>query len=732
MRSLATMAILSLLLAGAGFMSPARASETTVVYPQHDTYWSGRVRADISGYHKQNNEMFFSYHMPDTAWHSFAKFDLSPIPDDAVIESASFSYYTVMVSDPPPPNDIRLIASDPVTADPQQLWSDIVTGMVASEETVHGTGWIERPLNGDGLAGLSAALVQDWFALGIHKTDDSYTRGVASGYANAQFPPYLSVTYSPPMPDLEVVAVNAPEVLVEAGTTVVPELAVRNDGNVDVPFVVTFVLNDPEGEVYSEQVSYNGLGVGQQLSVAFPEVVIDAPLGEWSASGRVTATGDVNPANDQKVRWFIVWQGGADQPALTYGWEEVRRVPLGPESRPVRHGSWLAFDASRGLVYAAKGNKTGELYSVDPLTRAWQQLAPMPYESHPRWTRPPARGARGVSDNRGNLYVVQGNNTLGFWRYDISAGAWQVMPDVPLGLSRRKVKGGDDMAYVEVDGQGYVYLLKGYRTEMYRFDVAADAWEVLPDAPSGGKGNWDSGSWLVYDGDRTIYAHKARNHGMWSFDVVDGKWDPDGLSPMPYKGQSMRKRRMKDGGSADWFDGAIYSLKGGNTGEFWRYAPEYDAWVEMPPMPETGTTGRPIRVRHGGDLVTFAPGRAFYAYKGNSTVEFWRYRMPPDGYLPPGGEAAGAALRLRPGADLTLSPNPVTGRQARASYVLPFAARATVGVYDPAGRLAVRQELEAGQRGAVTLDLGWLSAGVYVVRLEAGGQSVARKLVLQR
>ena len=727
MKQMKMFGILALMLVGAAM---AAASESTVVYPRHDNYWSGRVRADNAGYHKHNNEMFFSYHPPDTAWHSFAKFDLSSLPDDAVIEEAHFEYYTVMVSNPPPPNDIRLVSVDPVTIGADELWADIVAGDVVSSESLHGTGWVARELDAAGVAALQAALVQDWFALGIHKTDDSETRAVAHGYANYQFRPRLTVVYSPPMPDYTVTEIVVPEVLVEAGTEVVPELVVRNDGNVDVPARVWFTINDPSGEVYREYIDLPGLGVDSELALPFPKTVLSVPLGEWASSGWVDATGDINPGNDRKVSWFLLWQGTDGQPALSWGWEEVNSVPVGPSAKGVRRGGWLAYNATRGLVYAAKGHKTAEFYSVDPLSRNWSTLSPMPYAVHPRWTKPPGRGARGVSDGRDALYVVQGNNTLGFWRYDIAADAWHVLPDVPEGVSRRKVKGGTDMVYADVDGQGYVYLLKGYRTEMYRFSIAAGSWEFLPDAPAGAKGKWAKGSWLVYDGGGTIYAHMARHHGMWSFDVRSNEWNDVGLNPMPYKGSLNRKKRLKDGGSADWHEGSIYSLKGGNTPEFWQYTPATGGWVEMPPMPEFGTNGRRIRVRHGGDLVAFAPGRTFFALKGNRSSEFWRYRMPPEGH---GVQAAGAVADLpgRPGgARLAIGPNPNRTGLVGLRYTVPALVPATVTVYDLSGRVASRRRLPAAREGAANLDLGNLSAGVYLVRLEAGGLESSRRLTL--
>mgnify|MGYP000081327963 CR=1 FL=1 len=51
------------------------------------------------------------------------------------------------------------------------------------------------------------------------------------------------------------------------------------------------------------------------------------------------------------------------------------------------------------------------------------------------------------------------------------------MPDGPSG---KRVKGGEDLVYIQQGMTGYVYLLKGYRNEFYRFNTATEEWEALP------------------------------------------------------------------------------------------------------------------------------------------------------------------------------------------------------------------------------------------------------------
>ena len=106
----------------------------------------------------------------------------------------------------------------------------------------------------------------------------------------------------------------------------------------------------------------------------------------------------------------------------------------------------------------------------------------------------------------------------------------------------------------------FVYMLKGYYTEFYKYDPARDTWYALPDAPTGLKLKWDKGSWIVYDGRRSIFAHAARyynrasdRHYLFKYDVLRDSWVQGSLTGMPLWGQHGRKikrKKSKDGGCA--------------------------------------------------------------------------------------------------------------------------------------------------------------------------------------
>ncbi|MEO0050322.1 MAG: hypothetical protein ABIK42_04190, partial [candidate division WOR-3 bacterium] len=310
-----------------------------------------------------------------------------------------------------------------------------------------------------------------------------------------------------------------------------------------------------------------------------------------------------------------VWTTDTIRVKKRYAWVERHPIP-----RYVKDGGWLTYNSDNGLIYAARGYKSGDFYCYDPSANEWTRLNSWPLGGEGRL---PYRGSAGCYGG-GYIWAVKGNNTRGFWRYSVTHNTWQQLESIPRGNSGRNPKGGTDVVYVVLNDTGYVYLLKGYKQDFMRYNTISGRWQQLPNAPDGVKPKWDRGSWLVYDGVNTLYAHKAKYHELWTFDLTTGQWDTIPLQGMPFiSGITGRSKKSKDGGSAAYYNGFIYALKGGNTCQFWRYDIANNSWIELDPMPDFGSTGEKKRVRGGGNI-TCANG-TFYAFKGGKTAEFWRY-----------------------------------------------------------------------------------------------------------
>ncbi len=543
--------------------------------------------------------------------------------------------------------------------------------------------------------------------------------------------------------DVGVAAILEPIGTTDTMTEVTPRARVGNYGAEEETWWTYFtVRRQPSGQVvYSQSLQWT-LGPGEEDVLQFPVTKFTVGGAYVSRCSTFLAT-DQNWTNNVATEAFDVSEPSSWEP----GWKEMKSMPALPSSRPVKEGGWLTIDGDK-MIYAAKGYKTGDFYRYDAMRNTWTQLETIPAAEAGR-IKPPKKGSRGVSDGERYIYMTKGNNTLGFWRYDAERDSWSRLPDVPLGLDGKKVKGGTDAVYAVKNDTGYVYLMKGYRTEFYRFNTARQTWDTLDPVPVGVKSKYVEGSWLAYVPASptppypfaAIYAHQASyynkaklSHYMFLYNVDGDSWMRNGLSGMPvmglYSGR-IRKKKSKDGGSAASYGVELYALKGGNTQQFFKYIPLGDTWQEIDTMPQYGSTGKKKRVKNGGDIVSY--GRdAFFALKGNKTYEFWRYRIPSyfGGTPARGGVMAGSVVGSE--RRMAVTPNPIASGFATLRYSLPKAGPVTVSVFDVAGRSVHRQVLVARLSGAASIDLRKLANGVYLVRLDAEGYSQSQKLVVQK
>ena len=524
--------------------------------------------------------------------------------------------------------------------------------------------------------------------------------------------------------DVMLRSILAPVDTIDSGDVVRPWVWISNRGTEEATFKAFFLME------------YGTDTVGYLDSVSITLAAMDDTLVLFAQSGKLNRPGlwyittwsglaDQHPENDTLRKTLLVVPPGGFWPV---GWVEVTSVPIGLSSKAVKGGGSVTAMASTGRIYATKGNKTAEFYEYEPAAKRWVTRTPIPPGVEAKLVY---NGCDLCADGNGHVYATKGNNTLGFWKYTVADSGWTRLRDVPLGLSGKKVKAGTGLAWVETGGLEYVYMLKGYKNEFYRYKVQTDTWEVRTPAPVGMSTKYDKGSFIVHDGASTIYAHKAKYNELWRYDVTKDSWGKQ-LTGMPLYGSTGRKKKSKDGGSGAWFDGMIYALKGGNTCEFWRYTAATDSWKELDTMPAFGSTGRRKKVKDGGDICYYA--RAFWALKGNKTREFWRYGLPltaepkPEPSLREG--VAGTSLMGLKSA-FEVIPNPMTGN-GFLRYSLPAAANVSVRAYTVDGRLVatlLSGHLAQGT-GMARLKTDHLAAGVYLLRLDTGPAAVTRSFKL--
>lgn len=399
-------------------------------------------------------------------------------------------------------------------------------------------------------------------------------------------------------------------------------------------------------------------------------------------------------------------------------WDSVITLPGG---LPTGVGSWLACNANTpeadGRVYVCAGKTSSSFWAYDPATSSW---TPLPSYPPGPSGKAPGRGSRGTAAAGQRIYSVKAGNTAEFWAYDIPGARWVQLADVPLGPSNKKVKNGADLDFVPCPSgdSSFIYLLKGNKSEFWRYNINTNTWSQLPDAPAGVRPKWDKGSFIVYDGDRTVYAHKAKyvfgdppHHELWAYDIITGQWLTDPLPGMPlwslFNG-TLRRKKVAEGAAGAWNDNSLYALKGGNTLSLFAGSARNWLWQQLADMP-AGASGK--RVKVGGDLDGNGIGR-LYALKGNKTPELHCYSV--------GGKAASDGIAARP---VTATPaRPAT--IVRSILYLPSSTATGTLLIDAAGRR--RMALKPGLN-----DLSGLAPGIYFIqRLTTGNEQPSLQKVV--
>jgi|GEM_PF-737400 len=560
--------------------------------------------------------------------------------------------------------------------------------------------------------------------------------------------------------DAGVSAILAPVGTRDTIVTVVPKATVGNFGPMTATFRAFCTIRDVGGVTrYFDSTNVIDLGPGVSADISFPAWARPYAPGVYTVACSTWYAGDQNLTNNSLGSTFTLV-------LPVTGWVERAPVPELPSGKEVKYGGWLIAARDQGVkgsrdqvpgpsnprtlepwnpvLFAAKGNKTQDFYRYSVEADSWYELETIPADEEGR-NRLPYRGSAGTTDGLNSIYMTKGNNTFGFWRYDIGSDYWSRLPGVPEGPFGKKVKGGTGLAYVLEDDTGWVYLLKGYRTEFYRYNTLAGRWDTLDPAPDlSGKAKYDKGSFLVFDGEHTLFAAQAKyhndtNHYLFRYCTEGDTWFSRRYHGMPVLGLhngGLKAKKLGDGGSGAWWDGAIYALKGNNTQQFFRYNAAQDSWRELDTMPTySPTSGRRKRVKYGAGIAGCGNG-LFFALKGNKTREFWRYIQPAGAYgLPLTANRSGVMANPSTTYDvrLTISPNPLASGRATISFSLPKAGPVTINVFDVAGR-SVFSAWSLGHwvTGSLRLDLRSLSAGVYLLRLESPDGVATQRLVVQK
>jgi hypothetical protein len=199
---------------------------------------------------------------------------------------------------------------------------------------------------------------------------------------------------------------------------------------------------------------------------------------------------------------------------------------------------------------------------------------------------------------------------------------------------------------------------------------------------------------------------------------------------MPLTGSSGKKKKAKSGAAMGYQNGTIYAMKGGGTSEFWSYQCDSDKWTQQTDVP--AGSGKPVK--GGGAMVWAEMPYAFYVFKGNKTMDFFKYVTPTFGLTASSTKDNQMVQTTTPvtNYELSVSSNPFSGNLA-VRYALPRAGNVIIRVYDVGGRVV--STLAQGYVGSgwhtATFDARDLARGIYVLKFETSGCNRTQKLILQ-
>jgi hypothetical protein len=292
------------------------------------------------------------------------------------------------------------------------------------------------------------------------------------------------------------------------------------------------------------------------------------------------------------------------------------------------------------------------------------------------------------------------------------------------------MKGGTGMTGLRLGDSLWLFMLKGGTQEFWRYSFDRYVWERDSDAPAGFSGKpFKRGSCLTRDADGIIYALKGATNEFYAFDAGTHVWSE--LPSLPLIGQSGHKRKARDGTGMCGLRDRLYAVKGGSN-EFWAYDIVGRSWFETESLP---AGARRKRVGAGGALAMADDLGIVFALRGGNTDEFlangWSglARQPAPGSGPQTEVSSGLMSSV---LKLDVQPNPVT-QAAVVSYSVSGNRPATLRLYDIAGKLITTLAVGESNAGSsvLTLQRATLTAGIYLLRLEAGSANITRKLIVE-
>jgi hypothetical protein len=316
-------------------------------------------------------------------------------------------------------------------------------------------------------------------------------------------------------------------------------------------------------------------------------------------------------------------------------------MPQMPGPKKTGYGAALTVvepPETTATIYAFKGKNSIEFWAYNLQRDSWAGLESIPKSSSKRRVKD---GGTLAGSPSGHVYATKGG-CWEFWRYDISGDSWSQLADVPSGPASKKVRRGTASVCVPCDDStDLVYLLKGNRTkEFYRYDARANHWDSLPSPPVVAHVSWgyDHGSSLASDGLGHVYLLRGRTNGFYEYDTAARTWTTK--DSLPRYGRSGKSKYAKKGAGLAYFAGKVYAQKGNNSLELWVYDCATNTWSQAQDIAD-GMSNK--LVERGGSIAS--ADNFLWILKGKGTFDFCRFApnrvvTAPEQGNPPGPGAS--------------------------------------------------------------------------------------------
>ncbi|MDH5683123.1 MAG: C25 family cysteine peptidase, partial [candidate division WOR-3 bacterium] len=367
-------------------------------------------------------------------------------------------------------------------------------------------------------------------------------------------------------PDVGVTRILVPAGTIDSGQAITPACSVYNYNN----RIETYRVRMRIGSFYDDTANVTGHLPGTYQYVTFPTWSV-IQVGTHTVSCSTELTGDVDPSNNLGTGSVVV-RGYQPPPSI---WLSMTPIPAAPSGKRPKSGSCMAGLQATGSIYFLKATNRPDFYSFTPNTGIgiWTVLETIPKGDKASGDgKYPKKGASMAAYEDGKcVYILRGNNTVGFWKYqaDTSAGqtiGWHKLNNIPPGT--KKPKYGSGLVAVTKGGNDYLFAMKGSKTnEFYLYDITNNTWTQVASSPIGssGKLGYKKGSCLTFDGDSFVYILKGYYGDFFKYDIENNSWHE--LTRYDYKifmSREGKKKKPKDGAGLVYYNNNVYMLKGGN------------------------------------------------------------------------------------------------------------------------------------------------------------------------